>query len=490
MKKYDNKEDKKEIKEKKKEKKKQEKEEKKKLKQEKKGKKDYTGLKKKAKIVMIVCLIIIVIELVMMFFMKERRESALSFIDTFYNVKSVDDEYYLAVGSSNFKHSHYNDAFTFEYQDGIKTDQINKVYAEQAKLVKYDKELNVVFEKTFKTDYDSTFYDVAKVKDGIIAVGSYVHDKEQLSINTRDGLVVKYDLDGKELWHKNFQVLGDTEFKSILIEDDGFVVVGQSIYENMEIGNHNTGGGIIVKYDFDGKELWRGNFGGNKSGIFEDIVKVQDGYIVCGKDALNYGLIVKFSLDGKFEWKKNYEFTDNYGMYDIKIKDDKLYIATAINVSDEHDEDGNLIYNYDAGILVYDLNGELLDKYTIGGSLDDRFNSLLLLDDKIVAVGYTRSKDIKIKDLKYKENMSEGIIVEFDYTGKVLSSKIYGGDKNDILNEIIFAIPETADKINNTKPYIVVGYTNSKHGLFNGNNKDYYAKILKYDDKLELISEK
>ena len=115
---------------------------------------------------------------------------------------------------------------------------------------------------------------------------------------------------------------------------------------------------------------------------------------------------------------------------------------------------------------------------------------LLLLDDKIVAVGYSTSKDIKIKDLDYQKDKSEGIIVTFDYDGNIKETKSYSGKKNEVLNDIILAIPDTADKINNTKPYIMVGYTNSKRGLFNGNNKDYFAKILKYSEKFNLDIEK
>ena len=47
-------------------------------------------------------------------------------------------------------------------------------------------------------------------------------------------------------------------------------------------------------FDYNGEVVWKNNFGGNKSGSFNDIVVVSDGYIVCGKDGANYGLIVKF----------------------------------------------------------------------------------------------------------------------------------------------------------------------------------------------------
>ncbi|MGN1352996.1 MAG: hypothetical protein ACI4WF_02910, partial [Bacilli bacterium] len=244
------------------------KEEKKQVKKIKKEKKDYLLLRKKAITIGIICISIVVIELIVMLIMHLVRESKITYIDALYKIENVDNSYYIAAGSSNFKHSRYNNTFLYEYTSEEDKNNVQNIYAEKAKLVKLDKELNVVFESTFKSDYDSCFYDVSKVEDGFIAVGSYIYDKKQIGLKTRDGLIVKYDLDGKVLWSKNYQVLGDTEFKDILVVEDGFIVVGQSIYENMEIGNHPDGGGIIVKYDFEGNIIWKNNFGGNKSGIF------------------------------------------------------------------------------------------------------------------------------------------------------------------------------------------------------------------------------
>ena len=445
--------------------------------------------KNRAKWVFIICISIIAIELIAMYLGNKSKDNGVTYIDTYNSITKTED-FYIASGSSNFKYSHYNDPFVYEYEDKIIKGQINKVYAEQAKLVKLDKELNVIFEKTFKGKYDSCFYNAKVINNAIYAVGSYVYEKEQLSLNTRDGLLVKYDLDGNMLWSKNYQVLGDTEFKNILEVSDGIIVVGQSIYENYEIGNHDMGGGIIIKYDFDGNLIWTNNFGGNKSGIFNDIVQVEDGYIVCGKDALNYGMIVKFSLDGTRLWVKNYANTDNLGMTNIKLKDNKLYIAGAYNVSDKKDADGKTIFQYDACIFVYDLNGELLDIYKFGGNKDERFNTIIMLENSILAIGYTGSSDIDLKGLNYQKDQYEGMLVEFNYEGKIINKEVYGGTKNESLNDIIEAIPSTENNVNNTKNYIVVGYTNSRRKVFQGNGKDYFSKILKYNEKLQLELEK
>lgn len=37
--------------------------------------------------------------------------------------------------------------------------------------------------------------------------------------------------------------------------------VGTSIYNSGYIGNHTTGGGILIKYNQDGEELMRTNYG-------------------------------------------------------------------------------------------------------------------------------------------------------------------------------------------------------------------------------------
>jgi len=462
----------------------------------KKNKKDKKNIdkgiifKKRFKVVLIISISIILIELIIMYLISLNKDSKLTFVDTLNSIHNYNDFYVLS-GSSNFKYSKYNDSFIYEYTDLNEESKPKKqAYAEQAKLVKLDGELNTVFESTFMGDYDSTFYDAISVDESIYAVGSYVYEESQISLRTRDGLLVKYDEYGNMEWFKNYQLLGDTEFKRIINVEDGIIVVGQSIYENMEIGNHDMGGGIIIKYDFDGNILWKNNFGGNKSGIFNDVIALDDGYICAGKDAINYGLLVKFNLNGERVWAKNYSNTDEYGFSRMILKDGKLYIAGAYNKSDEKDDKGNTKFEYDASIFIYDLNGELITIYSIGGSKIDRFNSLILDEREIVAIGYTKSNDIKLNKINYKEDMTEGMIVSFDYNGKILKANSYSGSKNETLNDIAFSVKETENIVNNTNDYIVVGYTNSKRGVFKGNNKDYFSKVIKYDSKLNIIEEK
>ena len=229
----------------------------KKIRENKKNKKDEKKIdkdiiiKKRLKIIIIICILIIIKELIIMYFMNLNKNSKVTYADTLNSIRKYDD-FYIATGSSDFKYSKYNDSIVYEYKDlNEEGEPTKQAYAEQAKLVKYDKELNVIFEKTFDGDYDSTYYDAIMLNDSIYAVGSYIYEESQISYKTRDGLLVKCDKDGKREWFKNYQLLGDTEFKRIIPESDGLIVVGQSIYENMQIGNHDNGGGIIIKYDLE-----------------------------------------------------------------------------------------------------------------------------------------------------------------------------------------------------------------------------------------------
>ncbi len=424
---------------------------------------------KTLKIVSIICGVIIALELLGMALMQYLTDRKSTYYDALFQVSIVDDKY-LAAGSSQFRYSKFNN-----WQKGY----------EKAKLVSYNQKGKVLWEKTFKSNYNSTYYAAAKLKDGYLAVGSYESKESQLKDKTRDALIVKYDEKGKVLWSKSYQVLGNSKFTGILVVDDGYIIVGQSIYESMEIGNHDMGGGVIVKYDFNGNIIWKNNHGGNKSGIFNSLVEVSDGYIVVGKDAVNSGMLIKFDKNGNKIWIKNYSYSDKIGFTDIaKTKDDYLLVAGAKEI----DKDV-----YDALVVKYSLSGDVIDEYKLSGKKNERFNSIALTKNGFVAVGYTNSSDIGIKDFAVEENDQTGIIAKYDQMGNLDWIKSFGGKKYDNLTDVILGIPSQSDLINKTENYLVVGYSQSKFGLFSGmksNGKDYFSRFLKYDMKGNILINK
>lgn len=133
----------------------------------------------------------------------------------------------------------------------------NDQFMEKAKFTKYNSKKEKVFEKLYNKGYNGSFFGVTRDGDDYIAVGSYEATKAEHEDGIRSALIVKYDQDGNILFDKDFQVLGNSKFTNVLALDDGYLVTGQSIYENMTLGFSDVGGAFLIKYDKEGKELWR-----------------------------------------------------------------------------------------------------------------------------------------------------------------------------------------------------------------------------------------
>lgn len=276
------------------------------------------------KFLVIVCIAIIVVEGIYIGVKIYQANNNTVYVDTLSSIEKLKDGY-LGSGSSDFKHSKYN-KYSKDYQ--------------KAKLVKYDKNEKIVFESAYTKGYDSYFYDAKQTKDGYIAVGSAAYTKTQVKEKTKDGLIVIYDKDGKQINSKTLQIAGDTKFTKVVVMDDGYLVIGQSILENMTIGNDPDGGAIMVKYDFDLKEKWRTNYGGSKSGIFNDVVVDDDAIYLVGKDATRYGFFAKFSKTGEKEFIKTYEYTDVVGFSSMaKIDDDFVVVGGKTTNIEADDKD-------------------------------------------------------------------------------------------------------------------------------------------------------
>ncbi len=410
--------------------------------------------------IFILCFVIITIELIAMLIMKILRERDIDHLDAINDIIDVSDGY-IAVGVSDFSNSKTIDTKIYTYTDSTTKKKTN-IIANQSKIAKYDKEYNLVWENTFENMYDSTYYSVIKVSDGYIAVGSLVSKYEQIELNVRDALIVKYDLEGKEIWHKTYHVLSDTEFFKVIDDgDDNIVVIGQSIYENMEVGSHITGGGIILRYDKDGNILAHNNYGGNKSGSFNDIIKVDDGYIICGKDAANYGILIKFKKDfdrdskdtnlitKKLLWQRTYANTDNIGFTSMVLKGDTIYTVGAINISNEKNEEEKDIFKYDAGVVLYNTKGKYLGKYSLLEDVHHRFNSVILDNDNLLLSGLL---DVD----NNKKEKQDSFTINFNLKDNKFSDKNLLTDKNDyIVNKIV-----ELDK------KIIVGTSKSNCGLY------------------------
>ena len=386
-----------------------------------------------------------------------------------YSAVAVDDGNVVVVGNSDFKYSKLN-----EYTKGNA----------RGKLIKYNNSGEIVFEKVYEKGLATSFNSIITVSDGYVVAGTGIFSEEEKKNEIKEAFILKYDKNGDLVWEKFYQVLTNTSFNRVKEVPDGYIVVGQSIYANMEVGNQENGGGIIVKYDRDGNQLWHNHHGGTKSGNFNDFVVVNNEIYVVGKDGADAGNLVKFSSNGEYLWHKNYVYTDSFGFGGIAYLDNNLFVVGSKKILPQGtgDNDDRSTSNTDAVLVKYDLDGNLVMEKTFGGSSYERYNRILLYHGNFYVVGHICSHDAGLKVTGDFSEMT-GLVVRYDRNGNILKKETFGGSNNDNITDI------ATDGIS----FFAVGYSNSGDGnitVNKSNGKDYFGELLKLNSRFKKMYSK
>ena len=355
---------------------------------------------------------------------------------------------YIGAGFSDYKNSKFND-----YADGY-----NK-----ATLFIYENEKQID-EIMLEVGNNSYFNDIVKVSDGYVAVGSVEMTDDQSKEKLSEGVIVKYDEDFNIVWRKNVSILGKTELLQVAVDkNNDLVIVGTSVYAEGYVGNHTTGGGILLKYNMDGEKKLTVNNGGPYNGRFNDILIEDDGYVVVGLGKSNSGIITKYSTSGKKMWSGSYGYTDDTGINAI-AKLGKNYIVATTKVVDKED-----LSNYQAAIVVFDQNGKKIEDVKYSKDSITIFNDIVVDDSNNVFVsGYTGKRD--------SDNVlhSDALVLKYDKDLYQEEEKLVNGDKNDFYTRVYL----------DDDTLYLVGYSNSDlNSSFNG--YDYFPFVKKYNSNLK-----
>lgn len=379
--------------------------------------------KKVIKIIVVICIIILIVDILYLFYKK--RPIYFDSINSF----EVIPNGYVAVGSNNKNKGNY----------------------EKAKITKYNHKKEKVWEKLYNNKYNSSYFGIEKDDKYYVAVGDYEANKDERKDNVRTALIVKYDDNGNIVNENSLQILGDSKFTNLLVVSDGYIVVGQSIYENMTLGLSDQGGAIIIKYDKNLKEIWRSNYGGSKSGIYNDLVMVNNNIYAVGKDAKNTGIISKYNKMGERIATTNYSYTDRFGFTGIVDINDELYVVGAKKTNENNSD-----YHMDCLIVKYDLECKKVKEQKNKIKDIGRFNKIIRDDESIIIAGQ--------RGIKHDDNfLYSGIFAIYDKDLNKLLLKYYNVEKDNYFTDI--------KRQDDT--YIISGYGTSF-------KDDYQSKFIIY----------
>lgn len=417
--------------------------------------KEKNRLPKILKIIALICVVVLVVEGIYLGFLYGKRKSETVYTDTASSSTFMMGDVFYVVGSSDFKKSR-----DVSYTGGI----------QKAKFAKYQADGKLLFERAYTDGYNSIFNDVMKVGEDFIAVGHYEKTEKDRDEKTGPGLIVRYDKNGKVLDKKEISILADTTFTKVkALSDGGYLVFGQSIFENMTLGTDERGGAQMIRFDKDGNEVWRKNYGGSKSAIFYDAVvdEEKNAIYVVGKDAARTGIFMKYTLDGEQQFVKNYSNTDNIGLSSIAKLGNDFVVVGSKRLKEDRDA-----YETEALLLKYSADGNLLFEKTYQKNEMARFNSVIVKDEQIYVVGHSAILNEE-KTTKEKRSFDyAGIYAQFDQDGSIVNSKEY---KEKNAATYFSSIQKTTDS------FQIVGQSSAK--LFKGNQKDMRSLYITIDKK-------
>lgn len=217
-----------------------------------------------------------------------------------------------------------------------------------------------------------------------------------------DILVIKIDSSGNVLFKKTFGgSLDERVFKAKVRPNGNIVFTGYSLsddYENLSLTPYYASG-LITEIRPNGDLVWAKKFGFLRSNnanyyteIINDLTFDNSGNIyVCGVFDNQFGLR-KHSSIGDVIWQRKLgqPKTIEERATAIEIDSQNNIVVVGYTGQQFQDYKGG---KYDATLVKYSKDGELLNSRHLGGSSYDRAFSLLLQNDKVYVSGATYSND-------------------------------------------------------------------------------------------------
>ena len=289
---------------------------------------------------------------------------------------------------------------------------------------KLDSSGSISWEYTFGFAGSDTPYSIIQTKDngyllsGVLDVSASNGQGDRNSIGSRhaggDYWVIKLNANGVKQWSNYYGgSFTDTAYDAIQTEDDGYIIIGSSDSDDVDISNPRGSYDFwVIKISDTGTLVWEKSFGGSEIDEAHAISKTADGnYLIVGDTrssdldiSQNNGAadlwVMKITPDGTLLWEKTLGGSSfDVGRSISKTQDNGFLISGS-----SRSTNGNLTSNKgqnDAWVVKINSNGNLEWQKAIGGSEVDFFYDVVELNDQtIVVVGDSNSSNEDISENK------------------------------------------------------------------------------------------
>ena len=282
---------------------------------------------------------------------------------------------------------------------------------------KLDSSGAIIWEYSFGFAGSDTPYSIIQTNDdgyllsGVLDVSASNGQGDRNSILSRhaggDYWVIKLNASGVKQWSNYYGgSFTDTAYDAIQTEDDGYIIIGSSDSDDVDITNNRGSYDFwILKISANGTLVWEKSFGGSEIDEAHAISQATDGnYLIVGDTrsndldiSQNNGAadlwIIKITPEGTLLWEKTLGGSSfDVGRSISKTQDNGFLISGS-----SRSTNGSLTSNKgqnDAWIVKINSSGNLEWQKTIGGSEVDFFYDAVELNDQtLIAVGDSNSSN-------------------------------------------------------------------------------------------------
>ena len=273
---------------------------------------------------------------------------------------------------------------------------------------------------------DDAAYGVAADSTGVYVVG-YTTFLVSLTVQRRDAFLRKYDHNGNVLWTRQFGTDRDDEALGVAVDTTGVYVAG--IADGRLPGEPSFGGtdGFLFKYDANGSLQWARQFGSDGFDVARGVSVSAAGVYVSAWTSVGNGngFILKYDADGRQLWTRSFG-TDDY--------DDPSGVAassTGVYVGGETMgilPDQKSVGGVDAFIRKYDDSGNLMWTRQFGTETADERGAVAADGSGVYFVGDTSG----VLPGQTSAGLDDAFIRKYDNNGNLLWTRQFGSASNDV----------------------------------------------------------
>jgi hypothetical protein len=252
----------------------------------------------------------------------------------------------------------------------------------------------------------------------------------QRSAGAVDAFVARYDLNGVELWMRQFGTAGVDEVLAIAVDDTGIYVAGDTQGALSAQGGAPPGQHAFVrKYDLVGVELWTREFGSGRSEEVLALTNGAAGVYAAGDTTVTAppyddAFVATFTAAGRSAWSHGFGTAAVDRATAIAVSASGVYVAGATQ--------GRLAGQTAAGdadgfLRKYALDGTAVWTRQFGTSQSDDILSMVIDASGLYLAGMTAGA----LNGQTSAGSADAFVRKYDFDGRVVWTRQFGTSRYD-----------------------------------------------------------